>query len=153
MLKPIEDGTAWAYSLRTNARFNLLLSDAANHVKRIEVVRPRGNAVVFDFAWNTTTQTFDPIGVPAGTNDRDAKRLYVLRDITPGDDGDRAFELRFQSGIVHEFAGDEGTLLHVRDDVSGLESDYLGVGYLQIDPIPEGLPPPPARTQYAKVRV
>jgi hypothetical protein len=54
-----------------------------DHIKRIEVIRPRGNAVVFDFAWDAAANQFNPIGTPDGYNARDASRLYILRDLTP----------------------------------------------------------------------
>jgi YD repeat-containing protein len=106
----------FASSVQTRARFNLLVNDAVNHVKRVEVIRPRGNAVVFEFAWDAQRSTFSPIGTPAGWGDRDGQRQYVLRDLTPSDDADLTFALKFDSGVTHTFGGGTGGLLSISDD-------------------------------------
>ena len=57
-------------SLDTRVRVNMLVDEGQNHIKRIEVIRPRGNAVVFDFAWDAAANQFSPIGTPDGYNGR-----------------------------------------------------------------------------------
>ena len=43
------DGEPFAFSLDTHLRIDLLLNEADNHILRVEVIRPDGNSVVFDF--------------------------------------------------------------------------------------------------------
>jgi RHS repeat-associated protein len=108
-------GPLWfAYSLRTRAYLERLVSTAATHTKIAEVVRPRGNRVAFEFAWDAAAGAFSPLGFPLAPNGR---RTYVLRDLTPGDDLDASFELAFDSGVTHVFSGGslaDGTLARVR---------------------------------------
>ncbi|MFI5379966.1 MAG: hypothetical protein ACHRHE_11765 [Tepidisphaerales bacterium] len=68
---------------------------------------PRGNAVVFTFAWDSAKGRFSDLGYTGSwnNNDWDSRRLYVLRDLTPGDDKDYNYRLEFPSGINHEFSG------------------------------------------------
>ena len=96
---------------------DFVIDDAANHVKRIEVIRPRGNAVVFDFAWDDETQSFSATGYPTGI---DSSRLYVLRALSPTDDSSLNYQLLFPSGIVQTFGGTTGGLQSVGDANSGL---------------------------------
>ena len=115
-----QDGLSWAYSLDTHVRVNLLVNDASNHFKRVEVIRPDGNAVVFDFAWEPTAGMFSPYGTPDGWSGRDANQTYVLRTLNaPGDDAGLSYELLFANGIVHTF-GTSGVLQSVSDTSSGL---------------------------------
>ena len=114
-----EQGVPYAYSLDARVRVSVLVNDGVNHVKRVEVIRPRGNAVVFDFKWDSVANQFSPVGTPAGYNDRDARRLYVLRDLTPQDDSDFSYAMLFPSGVSHVFGGDEGFIQSVKDS-SGL---------------------------------
>ena len=103
-----EDGLHLAYSLHTRARIQAVVINASEHVKRIEVIRPRGNAVTFEFAWDTTAVTFAELGCPIDLDGRpgtNANRTYVLRDTTPTNHTDLAFDLCFDSGIVHRFNG------------------------------------------------
>jgi YD repeat-containing protein len=118
-----QDGVPWAYSLDTHVRVNLLVDDAANHVKRIEVIRPGGNAVVFDFAWNSTTGMFSPTGTPEGWNGRDAQQTFVLRALNPTVDTSLNYELLFANGIVQTF---NGNLVSVSDSSTGLTQTVYG---------------------------
>ncbi|HSZ55715.1 MAG TPA: hypothetical protein VK797_08650 [Tepidisphaeraceae bacterium] len=132
-----QNGLPYAYSLDTYTRVNELLDDGVNHVKRIEVIRPGGNAVVFDFPWNAQTNSFSPIGTPLGylVNGvaRDADRTYVLRDLTTSDASESAeaggalhqYALEFASGITQTFAtgaNDKGTISSV-SNAQGLSQD------------------------------
>ena len=63
-----QNGVPYAYSLDERVQINMLINDSQNHVKRIEVTRPGGNSVVFDFAWDGSTNMFSPIGTPTGIN-------------------------------------------------------------------------------------
>jgi hypothetical protein len=126
-----QNGLPYASSLDTRVRINLLLDDPNNQVKRIEVVRPGGNVVVFNFPWNSQTSSFSPIGTPAGWNvngaPRDINRTYVLRDMSTGDftEADEAsgklhpYALEFASGILQNFSPLSGTLFSVSNS-SGL---------------------------------
>jgi len=118
-----QDGVPWAYSLDTHVRVNLLVDDAANHVKRIEVIRPGGNAVVFDFAWDSTTGMFSPTGTPQGWNGRDDQQTFVLRALNPTVDTSLNYELLFANGIVQTF---NGNLVSVSDSSTGLTQTVYG---------------------------
>ena len=124
-----ENGVPYAYSLDTRVQNNMLVTEAGNHVKRVEVVRPEGNSVVFDFAWNSTTNSFSPIGKPmswqVNGQNREGGRLYVLRDLTPNSDTDLNYELLFPSGIIQTF---NGSLVSVTDSTTGL-TQTIGGGF------------------------
>ena len=111
-----ENGQPYAYSLDTRVDVNFIVNDPNNHVKRIEVVRPRGNTVVFDFAWDDATQAFSATGLPTGI---DSSRLYVLRAAQPGDDTSLSYEMLFPSGIIQKFDAKTGGLISVSDANSG----------------------------------
>src|SRR5579862_992713 len=120
-----ENGQPYAYSLDTRVDVNLVMNDDnGNHIKRIEVVRPRGNTVVFDFAWDAGTQSFSQTGYPMGIN---AERLYVLRALDPADDSSLSYELLFPSGIVQTFGGFNGGLMSVSDANTGLSASMPSV--------------------------
>ncbi len=110
------DGLSFALSLHTRARLLGVANMSTDHLKRVEIVRPRGNVVVFDFPWNAATQSFNAVGFPQGIN---AARTYVLRDTTPTNHGDLSFELHFDSGTIHTFAGGNGGITGVRH-INGL---------------------------------
>ena len=96
-------GTPYAYSLDTNVQNILLIDDASNHVKEVQVTRPGGNAVLFNFAWDGTA--FSQFGLPTGIN---ASNTYVLVDNTPADDTDLSYNLEFADGTVQEFGAGDG---------------------------------------------
>ncbi|HSH96300.1 MAG TPA: hypothetical protein VK968_19290, partial [Roseimicrobium sp.] len=98
-----ERGLVMAYSGNTHVENTLLINDDLNHVKRVTVIRPAGNAVEFDFAWDEDTQQFSQFGYAVG--ERDGNATYVLRDVTPASSGDLGYELQFTSGIIHVFNG------------------------------------------------
>jgi hypothetical protein len=130
-----ESGQPFAWSRDTRVRNNMVIhggmetgNKKGNHIKRVEVVRPRGNAVVFEFEWNLSAKRFSPWGTPAGNGGRDAKRLYVLRDLTPEDNEDVKYELQFTSGITHVFDGGFGSGLSRVRDVYGNEHSFVGAG-------------------------
>jgi hypothetical protein len=123
-----ENGQPYAYSLDTRVDVSMVIDDADNHIKRIEVVRPRGNTVVFDFAWDAANNEFSPIGYPTGI---DASRLYVLRALDSTDNTSLSYEMLFPSGIVQTF---NGGLISVSDANSGL-SQTVG-GHLGTDQVP-----------------
>lgn len=115
-----QDGTPFAYSLDTRVRLNLLLTQGTNQIKRVEVIRPGGNAVVFNFAWDATAGMFSPTGTPAGWNGRDANQTYVLRSLNaPDDNAGLAYELLFPNGTIQTF-GQNGALTSVADASTGL---------------------------------
>ena len=114
-----ENGEPFAYSLDTSVRNGAVIIDTENHLKRIEVIRPQGNAVLFDFPWNKDTGQFSAVGHPLGI---DSQRLYVLRDLTPDDNSDFSYELLFPSGITQTFDKNTGHLLSVGDTTSGLSA-------------------------------
>ncbi len=105
-----EHGIWQVWSLDTRARVGIVLTEAGEHIKRIEVIRPRGNVVVFDFPWLAATSQFSEVGFPIGINER---RTYVLRDRSPDRDLDLDYDLWFESGIVHRFDGRSGALQNV----------------------------------------
>ena len=125
-----QDGASLAYSLNTHVRINLLVNDANDHFKRIEVIRPGGNAVVFDFQWQDGM--FSP-STPEGWNGRDANQTFVLRSLNaPGDDSGLNYALLFGNGIVQTFSG---SLATVSDSSTGLTdsvypSDFGGLPYV-----------------------
>ena len=96
-------GIPYFYSLDTYVRTNVLIDDAANHIKRVEVIRPGGNAVVFDFAWNSSTGTYSSLGYPMGWNSRDSQRTYVLRALDPSNPASLKYALEFADGTVQTF--------------------------------------------------
>lgn len=121
-----ESGLSWGYSLNERVVVNMYINTNENHIARMTVYRPGGNAVTFDFAWDEETKSFSEWGYPVGA--RDGYRTYVLHasavTINPGGDphqtgaffdnfdfqgfnGDpdlpAMFELRFDDGTVHEF--------------------------------------------------
>ena len=120
-----QNGLPYAYSLSTYARINLLLNDGSNHIKRIEIIRPGGNAVVFNFTWSNTTNSFSPIGVPMGWNNRDQSRTYVLRDLNGQNIGGLNYALEFASGITQTFFGG----LYSVSDSTGLSTIIPGGGF------------------------
>ena len=131
-----ENGTPYAYSLDTRIRLNLLVNDSSNHIKRVEVIRPGGNAVVFNFTWNPATNSFSPTGVPMGWNGRDAGRTYVLRDLMAGTGPDHEssnsldqYALEFSSGITQTFSNGfyGGGLSSVSDANTGLSQPVYSV--------------------------
>lgn len=114
-----ENGEPFAYSLDTSVRNGAVIIDSENHLKRIEVIRPQGNAVLFDFPWDSTTHEFSAVGHPMGI---DSGRLYVLRDMTPDNNSDFYYELQFPSGITQTFDANTGNLQSVSDTTSGLSA-------------------------------
>ena len=153
-----EQGLSWGYSLDERVDINFFISTSANHLLRMTVTRPGGNAVTFDFPWDSDSQRFSEWGYPVGS--RDGRRTYVLHampiaDIYTGysslfrdtnvpainyahcngpSDVPAFFELRFDDGTVHRF-DEEGFLcgIQVADgrciDLSGhLACDKGGLG-------------------------
>jgi YD repeat-containing protein len=119
-----ENGLPYAFNLNTRIQWDMLINIGQDHVKRIEVIRPGGNSVVFDFPWDPTTQSFRSYGTPIGI---DANRTYVLRylDSDGGDEGHNegwgimpsSYGLYFDSGIYQTFQS--GLLYSVGDINSG----------------------------------
>lgn len=107
----------WANSLHTRIDIAAVLADATCHIKRFAVVRPRGNAVLFDFPWDPAGARFSVAGYPVDLNE---DRTYVLRDLTPENHADLVFDLQFDSGIVHHY---EGQLTGVRS-ADGQAADF-----------------------------
>ena len=114
-----QDGYYTAFSLKTRVEESGILTNSTTHIKQVEVVRPRGNVVIFDFSWNGSA--FSAKGYPIGVNKR---RSYVLMDRTPTVHTDKAYDLYFASGIIHSF-GDDGELERVKRQ-DGLEVDPSG---------------------------
>ena len=127
-----ENGQPYAYSLDTRVDIDFVIDDANNHVKRIEVVRPRGNTVVFDFAWDDETQSFSATGYPVGIN---AGRLYVLRALSPQDDSSLDYQLLFPSGIVQTFGGTTGGLQSGRRCQQRIGAQSVADGALVTDDV------------------
>jgi hypothetical protein len=119
-----QNGLPYAYSLDERLNTSLLINDASNHIKRVEVTRPGGNSVVFDFTWNDSTQSFSTYGTPTGINEN---LSYVLRSVQSDPDG-VAYQLMFPSGIVHNFLG-TGTLFSVGDSKTGLAQTISPANY------------------------
>lgn len=109
----------FACSTNTQARIAVLLTEPGQHLKRIEIVRPRGNAVVFDFPWDPISTTFGPVGYPRADGINEF-RTYVLRDLTPDTHTDLLFDLQFDSGLTHHFNG-------VLTSVSALDGTTLNL--------------------------
>ncbi len=103
-----DDGYYTAYSLNTRVEESNAINTPKVCQKLVELVRPRGNAVIFDFKWESSK--FSDKGFPTGVN---KNRSYVLRDVTPETHEDKKYELYFASGLVHEFDTD-GRLAAVR---------------------------------------
>lgn len=119
-------GLPFFFSLDSYVRENVLIDDAVNHVKRVEVIRPGGNAVVFDFAWDADNHRYSTLGLPLGWNNRDTKRTYVLRDLKGGRDESKSYALEFASGVVQTFANNK--LVSV-SDASGLTAQVPDSGF------------------------
>jgi RHS repeat-associated protein len=105
------DGHYQAYSLNTRVIESGVFIKDTTKIKRAAVLRPRGNVVIFDFAWDAGANKFKPDGYPIGVNNN---RTYVLRDMTPDNHTDKVFDLYFDSGIVHHFSG---TITAISDEV------------------------------------
>jgi RHS repeat-associated protein len=103
-----DDGYYTAYSLNTRIEESGAINTPKVCQKLVQLVRPRGNAVIFDFKWESSK--FSDKGFPIGVN---KNRSYILRDLTPETHDDKQYELYFASGIVHEFDGN-GALAAVR---------------------------------------
>ena len=99
------DGPYQAYSLATCILESGVSADGT--IKRVSVLRPRGNVVVFDFPWEGST--FSTLGYPVGIN---SNRTYVLQDKTSGD-GSLKYDLVFGSGVTHQFNGGITNVLQV----------------------------------------
>jgi hypothetical protein len=96
-------GATYAVNVDTHVRVNLLINDGVNHVKRIEVVRPGGNAVVFNFPWDATANAFSRIGTPMSWNNRESTKTYVLQDVSPStDESSEALPAPF--GSLHSYS-------------------------------------------------
>lgn len=96
-----QDGYYTAYSMKTRVEESGILTNSTVHLKQVEIVRPRGNVVIFDFPW--TGSAFSSKGYPVGANKR---RSYVLVDRTPSNLSDKEYDLYFASGIIHSYAAD-----------------------------------------------
>ncbi len=119
-----QDGYYTAFSLKTRVEESGILTNSTTHLKQVEVVRPRGNAVIFDFPWTGTT--FSTKGYPSGVN---KWRSYVLVDKTPDNSADKAYDLYFASGIIHSFAAD-GTLERIKSyDGAGVDPSGSGADF------------------------
>jgi len=116
------DDTGYYQALSINTRIleSNYTTNSSQHIKRVALMRPKGNVVVFDFPW--TNNAFSVYGYPIGVN---SGRTYVMVDITPGDHRDRRYDLRFQSGVVHRF----GRSLSLKKRTS--ESGYM------VTPLPD----------------
>jgi len=130
------NGQPYFYSLDTYVRPNVVINDSVNHIKRMEVIRPGGNAVVFDFAWDATHSRYNVLGTPLGWNGRDARRTYVLRDLDPTNPSSTKYALEFADGTVQTF----DTTLTSISEPSGLST-----------PISSALTPARARTAIARI--
>jgi RHS repeat-associated protein len=94
------NGYSTAFSLNTHIQDFGVVTNDHTHLKQALVVRPRGQAVVFDFPWEGTR--FSSKGYPTGIN----RNLgYVLMDLDEcyTNSGSFFWALRFPSGIVHTF--------------------------------------------------
>lgn len=96
-----QDGYYTAFSIKTRVEESGILTNSTVHLKQVEIVRPRGNVVIFDFPW--TGSAFSSKGYPVGANKR---RSYVLVDRTPSNLSDKEYDLYFASGIIHSYAAD-----------------------------------------------
>ena len=119
------DGYGSAYSLNTRILEQKVVCDPTQEIKRVSVLRPRGQLVVFDFPWIESQSRFDPAGRPLGVH---SNRTYVLRDPTPGVPDDGGYALLFASGVQHEY----------RDCALCGVSDLAG---LQVRGVPGGTAP------------
>lgn len=103
------DGHTTAFSLNTRIEDVGIFSNGSVHVKQALVIRPRGQAVIFDFPWEGTK--FSMTGYPTGVN----RNLgYVLWDLS----GDCDFRggycvLQFPSGIGHRLSWQSETPLTI----------------------------------------
>ena len=122
-------GYSLVYSLDTRLEEIGVVSNETGLVKQVLIVRPRGQAVIFDFPWEGAC--FSSKGYPVGIN----RNLgYVLWHDGDKADGsgvlDRAYcgsyYLVFPSGIVHCFGGAGLGLCHIFN-----ERDQWG----DIDPV------------------
>ncbi len=117
-----EDPDGYATSLSTATRIleSAAIDTPQRHVKQVSLIRPHGQLVVFDFPY--TNGAFSTLGYPMAPN---GARTYVLRDISPESHADGNYELQFESGITHHFAG--GTLCYVSNPY-GDDSSVAGLG-------------------------
>ncbi len=120
-----EDGFATACSSNTRILESVVYAQELNgvetNIKRVSLMRPRGQVVVFDFPCED--DVFSATGYPTGIH---ASRTYVLRDRTPDDDTDEQYDLMFDSGIVHVF--NDG-LQRVENALHQRVIDFSGAAY------------------------
>jgi RHS repeat-associated protein len=112
-----DDGYYQSYSLNTRVVESGFITNECQKTKQASVLRPRGNLVVFDFAWDESEETFSAMGYPIDAN---SNRTYCLHDITTNDHTDLQYDLYFESGITHRF-GAGGGITEV-SDVNGHRS-------------------------------
>ena len=132
-----ENGIWQAYSLHTRCKLNSLIidptapDDETKNIKRVDVYRPRGNVVTFDFQWDTTNHCFKPEGHPMGVN---RKRTYLLR-ATSSYDYSLEYDLEFDSGIIHHFGDfEDGRVIYV-SHINGRYLYYYGMAGVQLNPL------------------
>ncbi|MDD4869426.1 MAG: hypothetical protein PHR77_02605 [Kiritimatiellae bacterium] len=120
-----ELGVYQAFSLNTRILESNSISSNNVHIKRVSLMRPRGNVVVFDFPWTGTA--FSPLGFPMGIN---SNRTYVLKDNQPYP----GYSLCFASGVIHYY-GDRTLRKMQRLDEYNTDSvnlgDYYNSGWLK----------------------
>ena len=120
------DGYATSLSTATRILETAAIDTTNRHVKRVSLIRPRGQLVLFDFPY--TNGEFSVLGYPMAPNET---RTYVLRDISPESHADGSYELQFQSGVTHHFA--DGALYYVSNpygtDTGGLDCDPRGTNW------------------------
>ncbi len=92
-----DDGYNTAYSLNTRVLESNASGMGASFRKRVSILRPNGNIVVFQF-YNSESS-----GRPIGVN---SNRTYLLWDETPDLHKDKNYKLSFDSGILHCFGSD-----------------------------------------------
>ncbi|MFZ2654348.1 MAG: hypothetical protein WAX69_05490, partial [Victivallales bacterium] len=73
------------------------------HIKRVGLVRPGGQVVVFDFPWDSQNMKFADIGVPIGINKNRQYRLVMNPDSSISNFPYMVYGLCFESGITHLF--------------------------------------------------
>ncbi|HCE46757.1 MAG TPA: hypothetical protein DET40_24685 [Lentisphaeria bacterium] len=77
--------------------------DKSIHIKRVALVRPKGQVVVFDFPWDSSVNKFKDVGVPTGIHSGRTYRLVSNIKPYASPEG-RYYSLHFDSGIVHNFS-------------------------------------------------
>jgi RHS repeat-associated protein len=91
-------------SLNNNLFIDICITNREKNifVKRMGIIRPRGQVVIFNFPWNPEKNKFEDIGLPVGIHSQRTYRL--VRDEDNPNSFIKSYSLLFENDINHVFA-------------------------------------------------